>query len=252
MRRLRAIPNDLAWFLGLGGGSRVISKLESFRGVHQGGRCFIMGNGPSLASMDLGPLEEEITFGLNRIYLNFERMGFQSTYFVCMNELVLEQSAREIAALSMPRFLNWNRRRLFPPLEEILFLRESYRPHFSRDLTEGIWGGATVTFAALQVAYYMGFQEAILIGVDHRYEAQGTPHSVVVSSGDESSHFAPDYFPEGFRWQLPDLRTSEIAYWMARKAFEQDGRRILDATVGGALQVFPKADYETLAGRVNA
>lgn len=33
---------------------------------------------------------------------------------------------------------------------------------------------------------------------------------------------------------------------MAREAFERDGRRVLDATVGGKLTVFPKVGYETL------
>jgi hypothetical protein len=33
---------------------------------------------------------------------------------------------------------------------------------------------------------------------------------------------------------------------MAREAYEADGRRVLDATVGGKLMVFPKVDYNEL------
>jgi hypothetical protein len=33
---------------------------------------------------------------------------------------------------------------------------------------------------------------------------------------------------------------------MAKQAFEADGRRIVDATIGGKLTVFPKVDYETI------
>jgi hypothetical protein len=33
---------------------------------------------------------------------------------------------------------------------------------------------------------------------------------------------------------------------MARSAFEADGRRVLDATVDGMLDVFPKVPYEGL------
>jgi hypothetical protein len=36
---------------------------------------------------------------------------------------------------------------------------------------------------------------------------------------------------------------------MARGAFAADGRSIIDATVGGKLQAFPKGDYETLFPR---
>ena len=33
---------------------------------------------------------------------------------------------------------------------------------------------------------------------------------------------------------------------MAKAAYEADGRQVLDATVGGKLTVFPKADYTSL------
>ena len=56
----------------------------------------------------------------------------------------------------------------------------------------------------------------------------------------------PGYFGKGFRWQLPDLETSEIGYRMARDAFEKDQRQVLDATLGGKLTVFPKVNYDDL------
>jgi len=68
----------------------------------------------------------------------------------------------------------------------------------------------------------------------------------VVSAGNDPDHFAADYFPSGFRWQLPDLPASEKAYQLARQAFEAAGRKILDATVGGNLRVFPRVDYHQL------
>jgi hypothetical protein len=92
----------------------------------------------------------------------------------------------------------------------------------------------------MQLAYYMGFTDVVLIGVDHRFAVSGPAHKVVESAGPDESHFDPNYFGKGFRWQLPDLETSEIAYSLARTTFEKDGRRIVDATAGGALTIFPK------------
>ena len=40
----------------------------------KGDRCVIIGNGPSLRSMDLSSLKDEVTFGMNRIYLLFDKM----------------------------------------------------------------------------------------------------------------------------------------------------------------------------------
>ncbi|HWR66605.1 MAG TPA: hypothetical protein VN364_10835, partial [Bellilinea sp.] len=108
-------------------------------------------------------------------------------------------------------------------------------------------GGGTVTYVALQLAYYMGFRQVILVGLDHSFGDKGIPNKTEVRSQvEDANHFAPNYFPKGVKWQLPDLLRSELAYTLARKAFEQDGRRILDATVGGKCEVFEKVDFETL------
>lgn len=92
----------------------------------------------------------------------------------------------------------------------------------------------------------MGFEQIVLIGVDHSFVAKGKPNATVVSQGDDLSHFDPGYFGKGFRWQLPDLDTSEQGYWMARQAFETAGRTVVDATINGQLQVFPKVSYDSL------
>jgi hypothetical protein len=110
----------------------------------------------------------------------------------------------------------------------------------------GIWEGATVTYVAMQLAYFMGFTTVILIGVDHSFKTQGPAHRLVVSEGADENHFHPEYFGKGVRWQLPDLETSERAYMKARAAFEADGRKVLDATVGGKLTVFEKIPYTGL------
>ena len=64
----------------------------------------------------------------------------------------------------------------------------------------------------LQLAFHMGFEQVILIGVDHTYSAQGKPNTTVVSQGEDKDHFHAGYFGKGFRWQLPDLETSEQGY----------------------------------------
>ena len=39
--------------------------------------------------------------------------------------------------------------------------------------------------------------------------------------------------------------SQQVAYELARNAYEADGRRIVDATVGGKLTIFPKGDLDT-------
>lgn len=223
-------------------------QLERFKDLHRGQRCFILGNGPSLRQTDLRRLRGEVTFGMNRIYLLFPQLGFSTTYFVSVNTLVIEQCAQDIRQLSMPKFITWRGRQWLRDDPGAIFLDTDYtgRPAFATDLRGRVFEGSTVTYVALQIAYYMGFEEVILVGVDHSFATKGPANETVVSEGDDPNHFAPNYFGKGFRWQLPDLEASEQAYRMARQAFEADGRRVLDATIGGKLTVFPKVDYEAI------
>jgi len=224
-----------------------IRRLAAFKDLHRGERCFIIGNGPSLKNTDLTRLIRENTFGMNRFYLAFPELGFTTTYYLSMNELVIEQCAEDIRALPIPKFLSWHSHKHIQPTGSMQFLYSTYiAPKFARDVRGRLWEGATVTYVALQLAYFMGFKQVILIGVDHNFTTQGKPNTTVVSQGDDPNHFHPGYFGKGFRWQLPDLETSERAYRMAREAYAKDGREVLDATVGGKLTVFPKVEYNSL------
>ena len=225
-------------------------KLDRFKGIHHGERCFIIGNGPSLQNTDLSLLKDEYTFGMNRFYLAFPELGFTTSYFLSINDLVVEQSAEDFQALSMPFFVSWRARHWLQPSDNLHFLFTTYTgPCFAKDICKRLWEGATVTYVALQLAYYMGFRQVVLIGVDHNFSAKGEPNKTVVSQGDDKDHFHPGYFGKGFRWQLPDLATSERSYTLARETYAKDRREVIDATVGGKLTVFPKVKYDTLFDR---
>lgn len=223
-----------------------VERMLPLKDRHRGERCFIIGNGPSLKDTDLTLLKNEVTFGLNRIYLLFDEMGFSTTYFASVNRLVIEQCAHDIVKVPCPKFIGWHCRDLVEFTDDMMFLLSRPEVAFRTDITGGVVEGATVTYVALQIAYYMGFDKAVLVGVDHSFTTRGRPHRAIVSKGDDPDHFDPQYFGKGFRWQLPDLETSEQAYRLAREHFERAGREIVDATIGGKLQVFPKIDYHNL------
>jgi hypothetical protein len=95
----------------------------------------------------------------------------------------------------------------------------------------------------------MGFEEVYLVGMDHNYEKPDhvkTDGDVWLSQGDDPNHFHPDYFGAGYRWHDPMVWRMEIAYQKAREVFEQDGRRIMNATEGGRLEVFDRVRYQDL------
>jgi hypothetical protein len=224
-----------------------IKKLRLLKDTHKGERCFIIGNGPSLKNTDLKKLHNEFTIGMNRFYMAFSELGFSTSCLLTVNDLVIEQCANDLRALSIPTFVSWRGRKWITPSPNLHYLYTSYDlPRFSGNAAGRLWEGSTVTFVAMQLAFHLGFKQVILIGVDHYYTTTGTPNTTVTSTGDDPNHFHPEYFGKGFRWQLADLRGNEIGYTIARDAYTRDGREILDATVGGKLSIFPKVDYESL------
>lgn len=252
-RRIRDVPDWLAWHNPWRNPGNE-KYLDGFRNRHEGLRCVVIANGPSTRKMDLEVLSCAQTMTMNRAYLMFETWGFIPSYHVCINELVLEQYGKEISELNVPAFVNHNRRRLIGDEElqnNIGFLRFGMgfglRDRFRGDVTRSISSGGTVTYACLQLAYFMGFSEVVLIGLDHHYAEKGVPNQTEVRRSQEDvDHCHPDYFPKGTKWQNPDLYRSEQAYRLARHAFEADGRRIYDATINGKCTIFEKIGFEDL------
>jgi hypothetical protein len=217
-----------------------------------GQRCFIIGNGPSLNQTKLELLKHEYTIGLNRIYLNYENMGFEPTFLCIANANVVEQFHDDIDQLQSIKFIRYDVKGFIRNRWNTFFM-ESYGYHdFNTDLSDLRWcEGTTVTYCAMQLAFYLGFVEVILVGVDHHFALSGTPHKLVTASSDDQNHFHPNYFGRGIKWQYPDLVRSEISYRMAKTVYQKHGRRILDATINGHLAVFPKIDFRTLFGNAN-
>jgi len=232
----------LDWYLSPEGkASR--ERFRSLKNRHWGERCFIIGNGPSLKETDLSLLKDEYTFGMNRIYLLFDKLGFATSYYAVSNPLVVEQWAQEIARIPSPKFITWRAHRMIDFTSDTIFFPTRGTPRFYTEIPDGLWEGSTVAFVAMQIAYYLGFHKIILVGVDHCFTAQGKPGSTVVAETDDPNHFAPDYFGKGSLWQLPELQKSEQAYRLAKTYYEASGREIVDATIGGMLTVFRKVRY---------
>lgn len=234
-------------------------RLASFKDRFRGQRAFIMGNGPSLNMCDLTLLKDEVTFAANSIFLNYDKMGFHPTFYVVEDLLVAEDRRVEIDGYRGPtRFFGNYLDYCLSGSPDTVWLNVRFRydeypgfPHFSRNALRMLWVGGTVSYLALQLAYYMGFSTVYLIGFDHSYtipkdaEISGAR---ILSTGDDPNHFHPGYFGKGYRWHDPQVDRMERAYLRAKEAYEADGRNIYNASCGGRLEVFPRVDYRGLFG----
>lgn len=236
--------------------------LRELRDVHAGKRCFVIGNGPSLNKIDLSKLEKEYSFGVNGIFYKTRETGFAPTYYVVEDTHVLKDNIAAIEAYADPKI------KFFPSLykpyiknrERVLFFNMNrgfyepkspnyHIPRFSTDISERIYCGQSVTMINLQIAYYMGFTEVYLIGMDFSYQI---PSSAIVSgkdiesTDDDPNHFHPDYFGKGKKWHDPQLDMVLLNYRFIKLVYESHGRKIFNATKGGKLEEFKRVDYEAL------
>jgi hypothetical protein len=192
----------------------------------------------------LGFLQREAVIGLNKIFLGLKEFRFYPKYYVAVHDKVVQQSVAEIKALNCVKFISQRNSALIPENGITYHINTNNPPaRFCHDISQGVHEGWTVTYAALQIAYFLGFKEVIIIGMDHRYEYTGQPNEAKQLDGPDLNHFSPEYFGNGQQWDNPDLAHSEESFSIARQVFEEDGRSIIDATLGGACSIFPKADY---------
>lgn len=182
--------------------------------------------------------------------MGFKKFKFYPKYHVTVNPTVVEQSQEQLKQLTSVKFIGDRGLTENVNLEEdplTYFLNTKQPKHrFCKDLNDGCREGGTVTYAALQIAYHMGFKKVIIIGMDHNFSYEGEPNEARVMEGADNNHFIDNYFGYGQKWDNPDLAKSEESYRIARQVFEDDGREIIDATLDGKCTIFEKANYKTL------
>lgn len=256
--------------------------LESMRGRHRGGRIFLMGNGPSLNKMDLELLKHEPVFGCNSCFLLFDRVSWRPRYYTCVDTRVLPDRAADIVQMhdrhpemelffpDILRVYDGTGRRtpttdLIPPRPNVHFFKD-YAPQkdrlpysaFSLDAVKGLAIPNTVTITMMQLAYFLGFDEIYLIGCDTSYVV---PKSVVQdgpelgkdeklfltsTEDDDPNHFDKSYFGKGRAWHNPKVEDMIEHYAHAKTVLDELGVRVFNATVGGNLEVFPRAEFNSL------
>lgn len=220
------------------------NELKQFKDIHKGKRCFLIGNGPSLSFEDLNTLKEnnEITFGVNRIYLSFDKTDWRPDYYVLVDSIVLQQDFETVQKLNLPVLFigdNYTERSIKNRKNIFYFSRRENRydsESFSFDFSQYIYGGNTVIYDAMQIAIYMGFEEIILLGVD----------MTRVNPGERIPHFYTGNLKGDEKLTKGNIDIVLKAFEIAQKVTKQKGVRILNATRGGNVDTFERVDFDSL------
>jgi hypothetical protein len=220
-------------------------KIEDLRDMYRAKPMLIVGNGPSLNKTPLDDFQGIPSIGMNKIDMIFGRVAWRPSMIICSNFIVARQHRNVFAESDIPVLLSWKSKLVMPrKTRAVSYFLNGLSRDFSKEPHRVLGSAGTVTYTALQLAWFMGADPVILVGVDHSFVTTGRKNEIQKRTGEDVNHFDPNYFAAGSYWGVPNLDISEIGYLNARTAFESDGRRVFDATVGGKLQIFPKISID--------
>ena len=213
--------------------------------------CVIVANGPSLNKSNLDLLAHADVIVSNFAVLSKQIMQ-HATYLTIVNDLVAKQGATQFNGLDVTKFFPFWLANSLNPFDNTYFLPATVQPEFCTRHDGIVSWRSTVSFLNMQLAFLMGYERVILIGFDHSYkQAPGLKEGAAVDQTEEDeNHFDPRYF-RGKTWQAADTGNMEKMYLLARDAYAQAGRSIVNATVGGKLEVFPRKTLEEALGLTN-
>lgn len=236
-------------------------RLASYQNKYAGQRCFLIGNGPSLKAEDLDMLAGEITFGCNLIHKIYEQTKWRPTFYCISDSGITRTHSRELvdnidcSTLMIREFAYrymevkpWDALRL--PYISVNW----YKVHGNM-LAYHYISHATIMSMMMELAFYMGFKEIYLLGVD------GT------SASKAGSHFTDSYFTAAMKEYSENVKkqifknydpTVRAAYLQKRtlKIFQKireyadrKGFKVYNATRGGVIEVFERADLDRVLNK---
>lgn len=211
-------------------------------------RCFIIGNGPSLARTPLDRLHGEVAFAVNNVHLIYPRTAWRPTHYVRAEQAYgLEpehwrESMQAHLDLGCEIYCNdffFRPRFGLEANEHVHYIKACahYGRHFYDPNSPHLWHlpvlctfGSSVN-VAVQVAVQQGYHDIYLVGCDLGYRDAG------------GSHFDPDY--EHGREQ--PARLANLDTLAAHMVAARTGQaRIRNATLGGELEVYERVDFDQL------
>ena len=231
--------------------------IAGYRNRYAGRRCFLIGNGPSLRASDLTALHRrgEICFGFNRIYHIFPETPWRPDFYLCQDEKLLRGSLAEVRTLDLPvKFIPIEHRWYhdlsvkdavyFHLIHQEQGTPEAYR--FSENPTKGLYNASTCLYSAAQLAVYMGFETLYLLGVDHRFHISQDDRGRVTVDEAAKDYFTDAYNPDRASLNIPNLDRSTRTFQAMGLHCDARGVSVYNATRGGCLEVFPRADLDAL------
>jgi hypothetical protein len=244
---------------------KIIRTNKLLKNIHQGERCFILCNGPSVKEQNLKYLKNEIVFSVSSGYMHAAYEEIKPRYHVVpqitfglftVSDAVSWFKEMNQSLKSEILFLSSQQYKL---VEESLSLNDHninyvlMNGEFDEDFSvpnidQCIPGVQSVAIMAIMIAMYMGFDKIYLLGVDHDWfmkknysYAFGQTNFAGKDQGVQANGEMLDLLLAD---QLPIAATLWKQYRALHEIANKNDIKIYNATAGGALDEFERVDFE--------
>ena len=243
--------------------AELLQRNEVFRAKHRGRRCFVIGNGPSLKHQDLAPLSAEITFVTNFFHRHhIIDESWQPTYY-CLSDPAFFDGREPLSSLEeivsritratffVPHYAYefLQTTKVLPP-DRTFYIASCEGATTGKlmkpDLTQTTHEVQTVVQLSITAAMFMGCSPIYLLGLDHDWLSHGGNHLNFYSKDQ------PEKQPDGNLpgWTYHAMMDAVLTMWrvyeLQQSLAEAAGIKIFNATRGGFLDVFERADYDSV------
>jgi hypothetical protein len=237
------------------------SRLSALKDTHKGERCFVIGNGPSLKVADLDLLKENgiFSFASKRISAIFEHTqwrpdvwGVSDLDFISLYHEEMSELEGFIKLAPCQSILNLNL-----PIREAIyypFIQMDRTPcWFNQDVTRGVHFWGTITCKLINFAVYMGFTEIYLLGVDNSYPVKKDEDGRFTLDPSKDAHFDKNYYKneKETKKAFSNIDDFEKSYQYMQQAYKDVkwfcdslGVKVINATRGGELEIYPRTDFD--------
>jgi N-acetylneuraminate synthase len=259
LRRSRTVTNQQLTH------QSILAANQGIYNRHAGQRCFILATGPSINSQPLHLLAGETCISVSNFFVHPDYAVIRPRYHcVAPHHAPITEDAWQTWLSDMAmRTLDAEMFFMLPDLE-----RNSRNGYFNDravrhiqpgapltqlesqgvDLTRALPSPQSVTIMALYGAIHMGFSEIYLLGCDHDWilHLNQSRHFYNESQHALNRDGYNEWFNDGIDGYFKDYLTLWSQYRAVAKAAQLRNSRILNATRGGLLDVFPRIPFESL------
>jgi hypothetical protein len=243
---------------------------QEIKGKYKGKRVFLLGNGPSLNETPLYMLRDEYVICFNRFYIMRERLNWVPNFYMCVDDLVLQDLAPEVKEIIKDmelaffpdrHFRNKNFKKILPNLPKMFWMKPIFGRGFSIDLPK-VYQGGSVIYEGMQVMNYLGFDEVILLGVDMNFKMHRTAKTIGNVRGtnitsqddDDPNHFDPRYFGKNRSYHQPKAHVLDNIVKNLDYLGENLGKydvNITNAGFGSKVKSFPRKEFFSLFNKTS-